>query len=341
MCNARGAANSLTNKTTILEFIENGAAIGVQKRTSSLLNADWENAACIALHKAGPDGHELKSHELKFYSRQYGDLELKIVVDHAYLRRSQREQPLTGSVGHLNGPDTTPRSMLKIGQCYDLYHLVPFKAGTITLDISLRSNYTSLDDLASSGAEGDQPYLCVIASQLHGCMKLPKVLEIDLPLYFDPGQNCIHVDLEAMHEGAWEQQQQRRVTISPPSGTLAAVGNKEPSRALPMPRGSSGAKNVGDDEMGGMSERSDVENEDFDPDYRPKNNLNSDDRVRYRVRWGRTWRKPRPRRRRFNHEEGQPPSSKRQAGDANGSGGHIDHGGGRMAERWEFAPWGV
>ncbi|KAK3357079.1 hypothetical protein B0T25DRAFT_566398 [Lasiosphaeria hispida] len=319
MCNARGAANSLTNKTTVMQFIENGAAIGVQKRTNSLLGGEWENAAYIALHKAGSEEHELRSHGLKFYSRQHGDLELKIVIDHAYIRRGQPDQARIGSAGRPGAP-TTPCGMLKIEHCYDLYHLGPLKAGTITLDVSLRNNY-GLDGWTSSGAERDQLYLCVTTSRLHGCMKAPEVQEIDLPLYFDPGQNCIHVDLEAMHEGAWEEQQQRRAAIHPPSNILATMENEEPGQALPTPHVSSEANNDDDsDDMGDMPGNIDIDNEDIDPDYCPTNDPNQDDGV--------GWWQSRPRRRRFGLDEGdpereRPPSRRRQTSNTNGLGGRV------------------
>ncbi|KAK3375200.1 hypothetical protein B0H63DRAFT_526473 [Podospora didyma] len=183
-----GAALAIRNKTTVREFFDiGGAAIGIQARPERD-DPRWEDFAYLAYKKSG-------TFIRKDFTKAGMVMEMRLVCDPHYSRR----KPLPGDEELDKWELLRPK--MEYNNCYDLWHLGFLKAGTHTFEVTL----------------GDDNVLLVKMSRVQGRMMQAEVTELKLPLYFDPGHNCVHVDVDSMpgSDDIYQEQQQHVAEANP------------------------------------------------------------------------------------------------------------------------------
>ncbi|KAK3322204.1 hypothetical protein B0H66DRAFT_194556 [Apodospora peruviana] len=208
LCNCHGAGLAHTNKMTAHDFVDAGAAFAVQFLNNSMTNRTWEDSAKIILDKNG-------LREQTNWASKGNNAEVKIVCDPHFSQRAR-----------FRGQNIEEIEDVPIGDCYDLYHLGPTKAGVCTVKAELES-------------QNDTLHLKVSMSTLfhwkkpNGKKKRNDWTVENLPLYFDNGHNCVHVEVDRMPEGTYEEQQQRQSNVPRPAGAAKSRRPTKASKASP------------------------------------------------------------------------------------------------------------
>lgn len=73
--------------------------------------------------------------------------------------------------------------------CYDLYCVGKLDAGKWKIQVTRLSGY--------EGPDGP-PFLAIKMTRTAGYLTDPQVTVLQLPLYFDAGHNCLHIDIDKM-----------------------------------------------------------------------------------------------------------------------------------------------
>lgn len=160
----------------------------------------------------------------QFYTKKHRDLELKILCDPLSVNRV----PIAS-----DGTRPSVNEFLPIRACYDLYNLGKLEAGTTTVDISLNEGYSR-----DGNDTSEMPFLEVKLTRRTGGKGTPKpkVKRLLLPLYFDKGHNCIHVDLDKLSPTAHDEQGADRHALASLNRQTAEPEYRPPRKASrPLP----------------------------------------------------------------------------------------------------------
>jgi len=122
--------------------------------------------------------------------------------------------------------------------CYDLYCLGKLDAGKWTIQVTRLPGY--------EGPEGP-PFLSVRMTRTAGYLRDPQVTILQLPLYFDAGHNCLHIDIDKMKLDASALRSQG-IDVSRveelPSDVDSEVGNRSPAATEQRPTPSPSTANA-------------------------------------------------------------------------------------------------
>ncbi|KAK5654194.1 hypothetical protein OQA88_7625 [Cercophora sp. LCS_1] len=176
---ARGAGQAMADQTTVPDFFNFGAGLYLQKKMNALSNDLWEDGALLALDLDG-------SYNRQFYTKSHQDLELKIICDPVSANRTRKV--------------TDYNQFLSVKACYDLYNLGRLEAGTTTVKITFHNEYNE-----GGAAISHLEVKLTRKTGGKGAPK-PKVKTVLLPLFFDKGHNCVHVDLDKLSPDAHDEQ---------------------------------------------------------------------------------------------------------------------------------------
>ncbi|KAK0722696.1 hypothetical protein B0T26DRAFT_750064 [Lasiosphaeria miniovina] len=215
--NCHGAAVAITKNRTVMEFLRSGAAIAIQKLTLKNNNHLWDDLALMVLDKDQPISQEEEVH---------GENELRIIVDPFYEQRMAAramddDEDSEDSEHAMDiydyGKDCTsvlttdelkpppqevPPRTLHFEDCYNLFYLDQRKGGKLSYKVSLEELPATPRQGTSASGNNSTVFLDVTVSRRHPAM-LPERKDDrqwKLPIYFDPGHNYVHVDIDAMSD---------------------------------------------------------------------------------------------------------------------------------------------
>ncbi|KAK3379629.1 hypothetical protein B0T24DRAFT_695468 [Lasiosphaeria ovina] len=229
--NCHGAAVAITKKRTVMEFLRSGAAIAIQKLTLKNNNKLWDDLARMVLNKDQPIDQVEEVHgenELRiivdpFYEQR---MAARAMADNEDSEDRKEAMDIDDDDDGEDGipvlaadePKPKPRQSksntpkqqppppqevrpptLHFEDCYDLFHLGRRKGGRLTYMVSLKELPAPQQGTSASG-NNSTVVLDVTVLRRHQAMSRGRTEaeHWELPIYFDPGHNCVHVDIDAM-----------------------------------------------------------------------------------------------------------------------------------------------